>query len=135
MRVSAIFVFAASAMLTPGVTAADPAQPASTTAASPVTATSPPNAAPAMNQRGTAPVSRTTRPLRPAAETVIVDGRAQNDDMLDRIVCRPEPPRTGSRLGGESECHTIREWNDFQKASQSAFDNIQIRALSGGYGR
>lgn len=66
---------------------------------------------------------------------MIVNGRAQNDDMLDRIVCRAEPPRTGSRLGGARECHTVREWDDFRKASQSSLDNIQVRALSGGYGR
>ena len=66
---------------------------------------------------------------------MIVTGKVPHDDMLDRIVCRPEPPRTGSRLGGASECHTVREWNGVQKASQSSLDNIQVRALSGGYGR
>jgi hypothetical protein len=136
MRVSAVLVLAAAAMLAPGFAMADPALPQPVNSAPPAIAAAPSNAVPAAtNQNAVAPVSAGAR-ARPATdETVIVNGRVRKEDMLDRFICHAEAPRTGSRLGAESECHTVREWNDLRKASQSSLDNIQIRALSGGYGR
>ena len=134
MRVSAMFVFVAAALLAPPFATADPAQPEPVNAAAPATAATSPNAASATNP-GAAPGLAVAGATPHAGETVIVHGRTPDDDMLDRVVCRAEPPRTGSRLGGTRECHTVREWNDSQKASQASLENIQIRALSGGYGR
>ena len=73
----------------------------------------------------------------PTRETVVVTGHAENDDDgdLDRIVCHAELPKTGSRLGGERECFTGRQWSDRRKQAQSILEGAQTRALSSGYGR
>jgi len=127
MRGSAIFVLTTAVMLAPVAAAADPAQlqPVPTTAAA--------TSAPATAQSNPAPAS--ARPVPPGGETVVVTGKAGDDDELDRIVCHAEPPKTGSRLGGERECFTQRQWNDREKESQRILDGYQTRSLSGGYGR
>ncbi len=130
MRVSAVFVLATAAFLFPALGTADPAQPEPMTAPAPATPAQPQNVAPG----AAAPVSAAA-PGRPAAgETVLVNGRAQNDNSgsLDRVVCRVEPAPVGSRLGGSRACYTVRQWNARQKQSHKILDNIQIRGLSEG---
>lgn len=45
---------------------------------------------------------------------------------LDEIVCRNEPPATGTRLGGGRECHTVREWNQRERESQDVTRRQQV---------
>lgn len=47
----------------------------------------------------------------------------------DQIVCKTTPPVTGSRLGGGRECHTQREWDDREKASQRDLMDKQMHGL------
>ena len=54
-------------------------------------------------------------PTAPPTQTATADGTAVN---LDEIVCKDQPPATGTRLGGGRECHTVREWNQREKDSQ-----------------
>jgi hypothetical protein len=105
MRVPAAFVLTIATALAPVSGGADPAQPATVTAAPPAH----------------------------VGETVTVNGRVESNDILDRLVCRAGPPPTGSRLGTSRDCYTVRQWNDRQKQSQSILENIQIRGLSLGY--
>lgn len=39
---------------------------------------------------------------------------------LDQVVCKPLPPKIGSRIGGGRECLTQREWNRQMRESQDA---------------
>jgi hypothetical protein len=38
-------------------------------------------------------------------------GNQNLDAKLSEIVCRYEPPPTGTRIGGFRECETLRYWN------------------------
>lgn len=51
----------------------------------------------------------------PSASPVASDSSPVN---LDEVVCKTQPPTTGSRLGGGRECHTVREWNEREREAQ-----------------
>lgn len=124
------------ALLAPGLGVADPVQPGTATAASPATAmpsttASPSATAAPMAQSAQAP---TAAPPLPPGEKVAVQSTAQNANNgvnLDEIVCRNEPPPTGSRLGATRQCHTVREWNDRMKESQAIVSRSQMQACEG----
>jgi hypothetical protein len=44
---------------------------------------------------------------------------------LDEVICKQTPPKTGSRLGGGRECHTVRQWNQWQIDSRNALMHQQ----------
>lgn len=93
MRVFAALLFSSAVVLAPAVAAA---------------------------QATTAPATRivpaTAAPAAPAALTASAsDSSAVN---LDEVVCKNQPPTTGSRLGGGRECHTVREWNQREREAQ-----------------
>lgn len=124
MRVLAALVLSSAALLAPGLGAADPAQPNTTTATAPATAAPSPTAA-ATAQSAQAPAA--------AAAPV---ASADNGANLDEIVCRDGAPPTGSRLGATRECHSVREWNDRMKQSQTILEHSQINnGLASGPGK
>ena len=55
-------------------------------------------------------------------------GSSDNDP--NRIVCHSRPAPTGSRLGGTSECHTQKQWDDMRQQSQSTVNSIQLHGLN-----
>ncbi len=63
----------------------------------------------------------TAAPTQPAAATAPA---AQVD--ADKIVCRTEPPATGSRLGSRRTCRTQREWDDIREQSQKETNKMEI---------
>ncbi|HLY07607.1 MAG TPA: hypothetical protein VKR31_17810 [Rhizomicrobium sp.] len=65
----------------------------------------------------TAPSQAATAAAATAPATVSQDS-ANSNVNLDEIVCKQQPPATGSRLGGGRECHTVREWNQREKEAQ-----------------
>lgn len=90
MRVFAALLFSSAVVLAPAVAAAQ-------ATAAPATPTAQATAAPAA----------------PAASAS--DSSAVN---LDEVVCKNQPPTTGSRLGGGRECHTVRQWNQQEREAQ-----------------
>jgi hypothetical protein len=120
MRVLAI-LFLLSAILAPGLAAADPAQPEATTANALATAVP---SATAQSAQATAPVAPST-------------ASADAGVNLDDIVCRNSPPATGTRLGGGRECHTVRQWNEREREDQELLRRQQGvgAALSGDSGK
>lgn len=112
MRLVTVFVVSATGVLPPAFAGADPIQAlpgpitqesvsASTDAQVPPAPTAPPPSAPTI--------------AKTAPESVIVRANAVD---LDQIVCKQLPPKTGSRLGGGRECHTLRQWNQQMRESQ-----------------
>jgi hypothetical protein len=87
----------------------------STLLLAPMLATAQDSAAPAV----TAAPPATAAPATAASSG---NGGATN---LDEIVCKQRPPKTGSRLGGGRECHTVRQWNQWQIDSQNALMHQQ----------
>lgn len=57
--------------------------------------------------------SQTSLP-RPKTETVTVT--ANNTSALDEVMCKNEPPPSGTRIGGARVCKTNREWRDQEDA-------------------
>lgn len=73
-------------------------------------------------QATTAPAA----PTSPAAANTPVATTESSSVNLDEIVCRNEPPHTGTRLGGGRECHTVREWNQRERESQDITRRQQV---------
>jgi hypothetical protein len=80
-----------------------------------------------------ASAQETTAPAAPAAQTAQAAPATTDISRvnLDEIVCKQQPPATGSRLGGGRECHTVREWNQRQKDAQDTTRQQEM----GGYSR
>lgn len=95
MRVFAALLFSSAVVLAPALAGAQ-----ATTAPAAQTA-----------QTTTAPAAPATQ----AAPAAVNDSSAVN---LDEIVCKNQPPATGTRLGGGRECHTVREWNQREREAQ-----------------
>jgi cytochrome c5 len=53
-----------------------------------------------------------------------------SDNDPNRIVCHSRPAPTGSRLGGTSECHTQKQWDDMRQQSQATVNSIQLHGLN-----
>jgi hypothetical protein len=108
MRTISAAVFSSILLLVPAfATAQDSAAPAA--AAAPAPASAP---------------AATAAPAAPAQESVTVNAPAARVN-LDEVVCKQTPPKTGSRLGGARECHTVREWNRWQLDSRNALMHQQ----------
>ncbi|HEX4860442.1 MAG TPA: hypothetical protein VFV07_04340 [Rhizomicrobium sp.] len=45
-----------------------------------------------------------------------------------KIICKEFPPKTGSRLGGHTECRTKHFWDDRTRQDQAAIVKLQIDA-------
>jgi|SRR5579871_2444933 len=121
MRMIAAAVFSSAMLFGTIAWAADApsAAPPQTPAASPSTvAPSPTVSAPAV-----APVAPTAAAAATASTTSSVN--------LDEIVCRVQPPPTGSRFGGGRECHTVRQWNQREKDSQDILTREQHIGAAG----
>ena len=67
----------------------------------------------AVAQAAPAPVA----PVAPTAQTAVAASDGSNAS-LDEIVCKDQPPATGTRLGGGRECHSVREWNQRERDAQ-----------------
>jgi hypothetical protein len=125
MRVLTMLVLSLG-IFAPGLAAADPAQPQTTTATAAAAATA---------QTAQAPAAATAAApgTPPIGEHVIVQGTAENDNHgvnLDEIVCRSSPPTTGTRLGGGRECHTVRQWNEREREDQRILQQQQSVGMS-----
>ena len=82
-------------------------------------------AAPSTTAQAAAPAATATTAPSPAATAAaatapatVPQASADSNVNLDEIVCKNEPPTTGSRLGGGRECHTVRQWNQREKDAQ-----------------
>jgi hypothetical protein len=49
--------------------------------------------------------------VRPADALGANDDASKAASNLDEIICRDQPPPTGTRTGGFRECETLRYWN------------------------
>ncbi|HTT82588.1 MAG TPA: hypothetical protein VMF67_03825 [Rhizomicrobium sp.] len=111
MRALPVLLISAVSLLPPALANADPAQPQQPSASASATSAAMP--APAATAQQSAPATQMTQaPAAPAPET------AANGANLDEIVCKSEPPQTGTRLGGSRECHTVRQWNERMRQDQ-----------------
>lgn len=65
------------------------------------------------------------------ATTAVAQAPASNSSAanLDEVVCKNQPPTTGSRLGGGRECHTVREWNQQEREAQDATRREQATGM------
>jgi hypothetical protein len=48
----------------------------------------------------------------------------------DRVVCHSLPAPTGTRLGGRSECHTQRQWDQMRQEEQQTINSIQLKGMT-----
>jgi hypothetical protein len=118
MRVIAVPVAATAFLFFACVAGADPVSTNSS-----MSSISQPPAAAATTPAQTTANSQTPSAAPPGSpgtpETVVVQGQAASNGVnLDEIVCRSEPPTTGSRLGAGRECHTVRQWNERERQEQ-----------------
>ena len=113
MRISALFAaLTLAAVSVPAIAYADPAGPA-----------------PAVASGQTAPM-QSAAPAQMAAAAPAADVSAR-----DQIVCKMTPPPTGSRLGGQRECHTQAQWDERMKENQDQVTREQNTPLGGGMGK
>jgi hypothetical protein len=128
MRIGYMVVMISLAAALPGSVLADPSssapasQPVAISQAAPAESTTNAQAMPA--QSATTSQGASGQP----AERVVVQGTTTNDNTganLDEIVCRSEPPATGTRLGASRECHTVRQWNDRERQDQRMIQQQQ----------
>lgn len=70
----------------------------------------------------TAP-SNTTPPTPPAGQNAPPD--AEKPDPRDAVVCKKEPPATGSRIGAKKVCRTVREWGEIQAEAREVTEDLQ----------
>jgi len=103
MRFLAILAVSA-AVLMPALATADPVQP---------------ETAPAAQAQATP-----AAPAQQTAQATPVASTSESD--LDRVECRTGTPPTGTRLGATRTCHTVREWDNIQKNSQTLLKNTQM---------
>lgn len=91
---------------------------------------------PSASAQQAAPAAATTAPspaAAAAAETAPAAVPAESAAPgvnLDEIVCKNQPPTTGSRLGGGRECHTVREWNQREREAQELTREQQREGLA-----
>jgi hypothetical protein len=116
MRVLAVFAISTSAFLVPALASADPAQPSA-----PTTSTS--LAAPAQT---TATAQSTASMQAAPAQQAAATATTASNVNLNEIVCRSEPPPTGSRLGATRECHTVEQWNQREREEQRMLQQQQV---------
>ena|SRR5215469_3541770 len=83
--------------------------------------------APAATTTAAPPQAATAAATPPASETVVVNGERVG---LDQVVCKNQPPTTGTRLGGSRECLTVREWNQQRREAQDITTKSQIQGYN-----
>ena len=64
----------------------------------------------------------------PSAQTIVTaqPAAAVPDDM-NKMECRMMAAKTGSRLGGQRECRTRREWEDIRHQNEHEIEKMQAR--------
>ena len=81
----------------------------------------------------TSVLNTSAAPQAPAAAPAAA---ASQDDAteadLNKIVCRRQPPPTGTRLGSRNVCLTVRQWRVVEEDSQKALGNQQSVGSSAG---
>jgi len=55
---------------------------------------------------------------------------ATEDSHLNEMVCKKQPPPTGSRIAGKTVCMTNREWLAAWSASQDATKAMQNKSMT-----
>lgn len=63
----------------------------------------------------------------PPAAPDVTSPAAQAAPSQDEVVCKIEPPETGTRLGARRECHTGREWQRMMTAEQMQAFKAQVQ--------
>jgi hypothetical protein len=53
-----------------------------------------------------------------AVQSAAAAAAASGADGLDQVVCKNQPPKLGSRIGGGRECRTQRMWNRIRRDSE-----------------
>ena len=105
MRALAVFAILTAPLLVPVFASADPAQ----------------GGAPASAISTGQPVTTVTVTPQATATAPI----ASNGVNPNQIVCRAEPPATGTRLGGSRECYTVQQWNEREREAQRLLQQQQ----------
>lgn len=97
------------------------------------TASAPPasaqSAAPSSASPATAAPSQAAAAAAATAPAAVPQESASSSVNLDEIVCRNQPPATGTRLGGGRECHSVREWNQREREAQDATRREQATGM------
>jgi hypothetical protein len=114
MRVLGVIALSVIVFAMPHLAGADPVQTQAVQSPATASATS-------TTATGSATTSSSPAGVR---ETVKVTA-PRTADSLDEIVCKSEPPKTGSRIGGSRECHTARDWKVRQQQSQDVLAHNQ----------
>ena len=107
-------------MLASAVALADPVQPTQTQAAP---------MAPATTATPMAPVTTAT-PTQSAQPTVQTASAPTGDP--NEVICKSQPPPTGSRLGGRTECHTRDQWDQRMREQQRMLQQQQALPMNAG---
>lgn len=61
------------------------------------------------------------------ATPAVTNPAAQNPGGTDEVVCKVEPPTTGTRLGARHECHSAAEWQRMWTAEQIQLFKAQVQ--------
>ena len=69
--------------------------------------------------------SGTTTPATPETPPTTDPANATEKKPGDEIVCRKEPPATGSRIGARKICRTAREWIAIQAEARAVTEDLQ----------
>jgi len=78
----------------------------------------------AMAQNATDPKSVPVTP-----ETAKIESKDCPETSQDcKIICKKFPPKTGSLLGGHTECRTRHFWDDRTRQDQAAIVKLQLDA-------
>lgn len=77
----------------------------------------------------TASSSQAATAAAATAPAAVPQESATSGVNLDEIVCRNQPPATGTRLGGGRECHTVREWNQRERDAQDVTRREQATGM------
>ena len=80
----------------------------------------------------TSVLTTTAAPQAPAATPTAASKDDATEADLDKMVCRRQPPATGTRLGARNVCLTVRQWRIVEEDSQKALNNQQTVGSSSG---
>jgi hypothetical protein len=57
----------------------------------------------------------------------VTNSAAEGKWNTDEMVCKIQPPETGTRLGERRECHSTREWERMLAAEQQQVFKAQVQ--------
>jgi hypothetical protein len=80
----------------------------------------------------TSVLNTSAAPQTPAAAPTAASHDDATEADLDKIVCKSQPPPTGTRLGARKTCLSVRQWRVVEEESQKALDNQQSVGSSAG---